>query len=332
MNNKILAGIFFWTSVLICIFPFVQKHEIQVQPPAIERHLEPRPRFVPPIRKPEPPPITPSDAVATITQADLRKTVFYLASDQMQGRLTGTPEINAAADYLEKALRSYGLLTEKHRFKINNNETQNVYGWIEGKKDKNKVIVVGAHYDHLGRGNPGADDNASGTAGVLALAKAFGMLKEQVPYTLVFQFYSAEEYGLHGSKFYTMYPRFPRDNPNLKSHVAMYNLDMIGFLKGRDPAACIFQGMSNGASDHAPFYQAGIPAWFVHTGTSTGTYHTPRDRPETLDYPGMEEIVRHMFGVIWNKMGENFTVKYRLPKMASVEVNHGGSEFLRIVA
>lgn len=325
MNNKILAGIFFWTCVLICLFPFVQKQEIQVQPPAIEQQLEPAPRFVPPPPQFTPPRITEQDAEASITLAELRQTVYHLASDQMQGRLTGTPEIDAAADYLEKQLQSFGLSTEQHRFRLNGKETQNVYGWIEGSQDKNKVIIVGAHYDHLGPGYPGADDNASGTAGVLALAKAFAMIKDQVPYTLVFQFYSAEEYGLHGSRFYTNYPRFPRDNPNLESHLIMYNLDMIGFLKGRNPQSCFFKGMSNGASDHAPFHQAGIPAYFIHTGTQTGTYHTPRDRPETLDYQGMETLVKYVFQVISSKLHENRPT----PKVA---FNHSGSEFFKIAA
>jgi len=118
----------------------------------------------------------------------------------------------------------------------------NVIGVLEGSdpKLKNETIVVGAHYDHLGRGGEGslapkegeihhgADDNASGTAGVLELARIFTMPEFKPKRTLVFMAFSGEEEGLLGSNFYVNNPLLP-----LANTVAMINMDMIGRMKDR---------------------------------------------------------------------------------------------------
>ena len=118
----------------------------------------------------------------------------------------------------------------------------NVIGVLEGSdpKLKNEMIVIGAHYDHLGRGGQGslapkegeihhgADDNASGTAGVLELARIFTMPEFKPKRTLVFMAFSGEEEGLLGSNFYVNNPLLPLSNT-----VAMINMDMIGRMKDR---------------------------------------------------------------------------------------------------
>lgn len=116
----------------------------------------------------------------------------------------------------------------------------NVIGILEGSdpKLKNEVIVIGAHYDHLGLGGAGslaanqggihygADDNASGTAGLLELARIFSANRKQIRRTIVFIAFSGEEEGLIGSNYYVNHPVFP-----LQQTVAMINMDMIGRLK-----------------------------------------------------------------------------------------------------
>ena len=113
----------------------------------------------------------------------------------------------------------------------------NVLAYLPGKTDE--YIIVGAHYDHLGYGNydslapsligqihPGADDNASGTAGVLELARLFAPLKGQLPRGILFMSFAGEELGLLGSADWVQEPTRPLDNA-----VAMINMDMIGRIK-----------------------------------------------------------------------------------------------------
>jgi len=173
-----------------------------------------------------------------------------------------------------------------------------------------ETVVVGAHYDHLGRVegavHPGADDNASGTAVVLSLARAF-LEAGGAPRTLVFALFGAEEIGLVGSRHYVAQPARPLDRT-----VAMVNLDMVGrastgklAIGGVDSAAGLgdtvkaalaaeslaasLTGSPFGPSDHSSFYRAGVPALFFHTG-SHADYHRPSDTADKLDLAGMARI------------------------------------------
>jgi Zn-dependent M28 family amino/carboxypeptidase len=190
----------------------------------------------------------------------------------------------------------------------------NVVGVIEGSDPvlKNESIVIGAHYDHLGRGGEGslaprpreihhgADDNASGTAGVLELARIFGAQQPKLKRTLVFIAFSGEEEGLLGSNYYVNHPLMPLDKT-----VAMINMDMIGRMKDRKliiggvGTAKEWRGLittgSNGAfeltmnedgygpSDHSSFYSKQIPVLFFWTGTHND-YHKPSDTFEKINY------------------------------------------------
>jgi hypothetical protein len=256
----------------------------------------------------------------------LRGHVEFLASEECLGRKYSTPGCEKAANYIAGELKSMGLSSERHRFKYLGNITENVYGWIEGQTDD--IVVVGAHYDHLGgsdrRWYPGADDNASGTACVLEIARAFSKLyKEEKPYrTIVFQFYSAEEQGLQGSRFYVNYPKFPREKPDIDKHVFMLNLDMVGRLKSsyqknvfsslrlRNYVSSIeidglikelgskytfaesITSRGRGGSDHTSFLNKRIPIAFLHTGTHND-YHKVTDTPEKLNYEGMRQISKY---------------------------------------
>lgn len=188
----------------------------------------------------------------------------------------------------------------------------NVVGIVPGRDPglADDTVVVGAHYDHLGRVDgavhPGADDNASGTAVVAGLAHAFAAAGG-APRTLVFAFFGAEEVGLVGSGHYVRHPSRP-----LARTIGMVNFDMVGRLRGErlsvsgiDSAAGLrevveaaaraeslgaaLRGTPFGPSDHARFYRAGVPVLFFHTGTHDD-YHRPSDTAEKLETAGMARI------------------------------------------
>ena len=175
-----------------------------------------------------------------------------------------------------------------------------------------EAVVIGAHYDHLGRVDgvvhPGADDNASGTAVVVALARAFASAGG-AGRTLVFVLFGGEELGLLGSRHYVRQPAVP-----LGRTVAMVNFDMVGRMQKtrlavgggdsgrglRDILAAAAQvagatldvkGTPYHASDHSRFYEAGMPVLFFTTGAHPD-YHKPSDTPDRIDADGMAEAAR----------------------------------------
>jgi Tol biopolymer transport system component len=195
----------------------------------------------------------------------------------------------------------------------------NVVGWLPATRPTEETLVIGAHYDHLGMGiegslasqpglvHPGADDNASGTAGVMELARGFAKVPARGR-NLLFAAFGGEELGTLGSSFFVKNPIIP-----IKSMVAMFNMDMVGRLRegnltvggaGTSPewkpllALCNTEGLKltlnedgYGASDHSQFYAKSIPVLFFFTGAHT-EYHRPEDKPETLDYPEEARVLR----------------------------------------
>ncbi|MCX7642847.1 MAG: M28 family peptidase [Armatimonadetes bacterium] len=201
----------------------------------------------------------------------------------------------------------------------------NVVGLIEGSDPqlKNEFVVIGAHYDHIGtsiRGGQkqifnGADDNASGTSGLLELAQYFAANRERIKRSLLFIAFGAEEIGLIGSRHFVDNPIVPLDRV-----VAMVNLDMIGRLRNdtlfvlgtaSSPVWRDFISDVNsqfnfvlrdspeafGSSDHFAFYNKGIPVLFFFTGMHEN-YHHPSDDWDTLNYEGMEKIVQMVAAVV----------------------------------
>jgi len=188
----------------------------------------------------------------------------------------------------------------------------NVIGMLPGTDPAraSEVVVLGAHYDHLGRAggavHPGADDNASGTALVLGLARAFAAAGGTAR-TLVFALFAGEEEGLLGSAHYVRLPTIPIDrtvvmlNFDMVGRMRDRRLDIVGVESGTGLRAFVTEG---GAGDHldlalpaapfspsdqTPFYQAGVPVLFFHTG-SHDDYHTPRDTADKINAAGMAEI------------------------------------------
>jgi Zn-dependent M28 family amino/carboxypeptidase len=293
-------------------------------------NCEPTTPIALPPESPAPPETTFGDALNSITKEELKKDLYYLASDELRGRDTGSRGNEMAAEYIKKRLEDCGLKTEYHAFTVSGRTTRNVYGWIEGK-NPNEVVVIGAHFDHIGVRNGqicnGADDNASGTVAVLEIAQAFSMLKEKLDRTVVFQLYSAEEMGLVGSRFYCSNPTFPRGSPDIKKHIFMLNFDMVGYLgKAKYPTmyradsspdlralvkdlsqkysfASSISKLNGGGSDNASFYNKGIPILWCFTG-SHSNYHRPTDTAEKINYEGLESIAKYGFEVAWRVIQE----------------------------
>jgi len=219
--------------------------------------------------------------------------------------------------------------------------TANVVGILPGSdpRRKDEVIVIGAHYDHLGRGgegslapdqvgmvHPGADDNASGTSAVMALAKAFAAAGG-LPRTLVFAAFAGEEMGLLGSTHYVKRPAFP-----LEKTVLMVNLDMVGrlhdgklYVAGVDSGTGLRQLTADAAqglglslqlrgdpfmpSDHTAFYSAGRPVLFLFTGAH-GDYHRPTDTWEKLNPQGLETVITFAARIITAVANERIPPAY----------------------
>ncbi|MFA5805943.1 MAG: M28 family peptidase [Melioribacteraceae bacterium] len=206
-----------------------------------------------------------------------------------------------------------------------------VAGMIEGSDPvlKNEFIVIGAHYDHLGidqvkessmyKGKDkqihnGADDNASGTTGLLEVAEKFGSMQGLLKRSIIFAAFSGEELGLLGSNYLTN--NFPVD---IKNVAAMLNMDMIGRLNEENSLTIIGSGTSSkwkellnqkniynlklgmsdggsGGSDHQSFSNKNVPVLFFFTGTHSD-YHKPSDDPEKINYEGEAKVANYIFDI-----------------------------------
>lgn len=220
---------------------------------------------------------------------------------------------------------------------------KNVIGYIEGTDLKDEVLIVGGHFDHVGRMPDGvclgADDNASGTAGVMELARMCAQAQSngfEFRRSVMFVAFAAEESGLNGSMYYVNNPIFP-----LEKTVMIINMDMIGRSdnkpnkKGYVSTWAIGRGkvkrptkrlirkidrqMDNTnfylrqdfpenvmwfmGSDHFPFYRKGIPALIVTTG-SYDDYHKPTDTPDKINYENMANVLKAMFALITDVASE----------------------------
>ncbi|MGC8639853.1 MAG: M28 family peptidase [Isosphaeraceae bacterium] len=209
-------------------------------------------------------------------------------------------------------------------------ETKNVIGVLEGSgPHADETVIVGGHYDHLGRGglfsgslaflsndiHNGADDNASGTAMMMEMARRLASRRDPLPRRVVFMAFSGEERGLLGSQYYVNHPLYP-----LSSTVMMVNFDMVGRLNGKNELTMIgtgttpgvdalvealgktegltikqVKGMTDGfgGSDHQSFYGKDIPVLFAFTGLHSD-YHRPSDDSDRINYTGMSRIADYL--------------------------------------
>lgn len=286
----------------------------------------------------------------TFAQTDMsriKKDVVYFSSDKLQGRFPGTKYELKAANYIAKEFKKYKLepkgdansYLQSFPFKISTNPhatedqmeskgtAHNVVGFLNN--DAEYTIVIGGHYDHLGLGlggnsldaNPknkihnGADDNASGTAGVLELARYYASNNIKEKHNYLFIAFSAEEEGLLGSKYFTNNPTVPLDKISF-----MINMDMIGRLNettnkivisgvGTSPTIPkALQANENniikykadsagmGPSDHASFYLKNIPALHFYTGTHAD-YHKPSDDADKINFKGEAHVLNFIIKI-----------------------------------
>lgn len=215
--------------------------------------------------------------------------------------------------------------------------TRNVVGMIKGQKDD--IVVLGAHYDHLGMGGEssrapgvnavhyGADDNASGTALLIEMAQKFA--EEQPMSTLVFIAFGAEEMGLLGSRYFVEHPLIAMDKVKM-----MVNFDMVGRLNenhslmiGGTGTALEIDSLlaigfdsthykiskspgGTGPSDHSSFYSAGVPVLYFTTGVHD-QYHTPEDQADLINYNGMEMLGNSVAGLLANYIDESQQLTYQ---------------------
>ncbi len=283
-------------------------------------------------------------AAQEINIDNLKKHIYYLSSDKMKGRATGSKELKKSANYIEKEFKRYKLSpkgTKGYRqsftAKVSRvvvpdslRRAENIIGFLDNSAPY--TVVIGAHYDHLGLGDfggskdpdnigkihNGADDNASGVAGLLELARHYSNNGVKEQFNILFIAFSAEELGLLGSKHWTENPTLP-----LSEIHWMLNMDMIGRYNPANGLAVIGYGTSpqfpaifegirsdikfnlskdgNGGSDQTSFYKKNIPVLFFHTGGHED-YHKTGDDAEKIDYTALKSILQLEVEVIDKSM------------------------------
>ena len=221
----------------------------------------------------------------------------------------------------------------------------NVIGVLEGSDPilRKENIIIGAHYDHLGRGGEGslapksgeihhgADDNASGTAGLIELARLFSAQRPKLKRTLIFIAFGGEEEGLLGSNYYVNHPLAP-----LANTVGMINMDMIGRMKDRkliiggvgtakewrqfiEPEKSFALTLNEdgvGPSDHSSFYLKQVPVLFFWTGTHND-YHKPSDTWDKINYPDEAKILGFVARLVKDIDGADKRLTYTTAKSDS---------------
>ncbi len=284
---------------------------------------------------------------------DLKEYINTIASDEMEGRQTGSIGQKKAGKYLienyiknnvayPKMAGSYYQQISAKFLNAQRNEnlpdSENIWAFIEGSDYPEEVIVVSAHYDHIGieKGKifNGADDDASGTSALLAIGKAFQKAKDDgngPKRSILILHVTGEEHGLHGSRYYTENPLFP-----LKNTVADVNIDMIGrrdafhkdsndyvYLIGADylssDLAAICEDVNKKyintkldykfndrkdpnrfyyRSDHYNFAKNGIPSVFLFNGVHDD-YHKSTDTVEKIELDALTKRTQLAFAIAW---------------------------------
>jgi len=263
-----------------------------------------------------------------IEQQEIVRIETELASDKMEGRAIFAPGIDSASAFIENEFKkinlSYFRDLKKYRqeFVAKGKAANNVIGILLGKSKPDEFVIFSAHYDHLGVAKNGEDkiynganDDASGTTAVIALAKYFKELNQNER-TIIFVAFTGEEVGGYGAKFFS-------ENIDSKKVVAMFNIEMIGTESkwGKNSAYITgFEKSDFGAilqknlkksnfnfypdpypqqqlfyrSDNARLAALGVPAHTISTSKmdSEPNYHKLSDEVSTLDLDNMTEIVK----------------------------------------
>ena len=297
--------------------------------------------------------VSPVKYINTITATDLKTHLTIVASDEMEGRETGSagqkkagnylidqyksnqiPFPKGATDYYQRIPAAY--LNEKKNENLADSE--NIWAYIEGSEKPNEVIVISAHYDHVGVKNGevynGADDDGSGTVALLEIAQAFKIAKNEghgPKRSVLILHVTGEEHGLHGSRFYSENPLFPMVNT-----ITDINIDMIGrrdelhkdsnnyvYLIGSDYLSSDLYNICEAAnknyvnlfidykfndrtdpnrfyyrSDHYNFAKNGIPSVFLFNGVHAD-YHKATDEVDKIEFDALTKRTQLAFAIAW---------------------------------
>jgi len=274
----------------------------------------------------------PAQSVQNAQQTIERLTshVYYLASDELRGREAGSADALKAAEYIEDQYKSIGLKPffedYRHYFQVDDKTYTNIVARIEGGDPelKDEYIVLGAHYDHLGvkRGKiyNGADDNASGSAALIEVARELYSRRDSLKRSVIIAAFDAEEIGLFGSMALA---EVLQDSIGTDRIKLMMSIDMVGWytasgklvLEGAatirdgkrlldDEAAKIainveakdFEKSAFTGTDTQYFAEKGVPTLAVTTGLKS-PYHKPGDDAELIDYDGLEKVTEYVAAV-----------------------------------
>jgi Zn-dependent M28 family amino/carboxypeptidase len=291
---------------------------------------------------------------ASITEKDLAKHLFVYASDEFEGRDTGEPGQKKAIAYLKDFYVAQGIASalggddyfqevpaaflNKRKRKNPIKASENVVAFIKGTEKPDEIVVISAHLDHVGMKDGkiynGADDDGSGTVGMLEIAEAFQMAAKAgkgPKRSILFLHVTGEEKGLLGSKYYVENPIFPIANT-----VVDLNIDMIGriddrhkdnpnfvYLIGADKLSIDLHNLSEAInkkymnisldykyndendpnrfyyrSDHYNFAKHNVPIIFYFNGTHED-YHKHTDTPDKINYDLLENRTRLVFHTAW---------------------------------
>lgn len=295
----------------------------------------------------------PEKYMSSITANELKTHLYIIASDEMEGRETGSAGQKKAGAYMIKQYRSDGIafpkgakdyyqkvpaefMNKKYAEKLEDSE--NIWAFIEGSEKPEEIVVLSAHYDHVGVKNGlvynGADDDGSGTVALMEMAQAFQQAKKDghgPKRSILILHVTGEEHGLHGSRYYSENPLFP-----LKNTVADVNIDMIGRhdAEHADSSNYMYSIGSNKLStdlfniieeankkytnlvldykydapddpqrfyyrsDHYNFAKNGVPSVFFFSGIHED-YHQPGDKADKIEYDILAKRTKLAFAVAW---------------------------------
>ncbi len=288
--------------------------------------------------------------VDEINVIDLKDHVYLLANDVLEGRKTGEKGQKLSANYLAGYYQNLGIdppeghdnyfqeIPKSFFNKKSNASSENVVAFIPGSEFPEEVIVISAHYDHLGKKGKevynGADDNASGTSAVLEIAQAFQKAKKSgygPKRSILFMHLTGEEEGLFGSKYYTSHPIYP-----LANTIVNLNIDMVGrvdkkhknkpnyiYLIGADKLSSELHKLSEETnkkysqlkldytyndekdpnrfyyrSDHYNFAKNNIPIIFYFNGVHDD-YHQLTDTPDKINFEILAKRTQLVFYTAW---------------------------------
>ena len=291
------------------------------------------------------------NANATISTQDLKKHLYIIAGDDMEGRDTGSKGQKMAGKYMIAEYQKMGVSHPKQMADFYQKvpaafmngrsgtlpDSENILAFIEGSEKPEEIIVISAHYDHVGMTNGevynGADDDGSGTVAGMEIAEAFQYAKNNgkgPKRSILFLHVTGEEHGLHGSRYYAENPVFP-----MKNTVVDLNIDMIGrddaenrgkqyvYVIGSEMLSKELKVISEDVnkkttnlflnyryddkndperlyyrSDHYNFAKNGVPVIFYFDGIHED-YHKPTDTPDKIDYELLKKRTQLIFATAW---------------------------------